>query len=168
MAVKNKKKSKKSRDFTSQDDIDYKELKHLYLKLKQHIDVIEKTKQTIPASIFTKKLSSLETISKYLHENVSLSYEQISKLTNRSSKTIWQSCKSANKKHPSSFIVKSFAITIPVSIFKNRKLSILEHLVTYLKDEYGMKFSEIAKILKRDQRTIWTVHNRAKKKHAKK
>ena len=72
--------------------------------------VIEK-QINIPCSIFTKKLSSLETISKYLKENLKLSYKEIADLINRSEKTIWQAYKSTNKKHPSKFVVKDFKIT---------------------------------------------------------
>ena len=52
---------------------------------------------------------------------------------------------------------------IPASIFRARLLSVMESLVEYLKEK-GMKLSEIAALLNRDNRTIWTVYNRSKKK----
>ena len=56
------------------------------------------------------------------------------------------------------------SINIPSSIFTNRNLSVLESLVWYLKKDLELGFRDIGKLLNRDERTIWTVHNRAKKK----
>lgn len=54
--------------------------------------------------------------------------------------------------------------TVPVSIFKNDKLSALETIVKYLKENKNLKYIEIAKLLNRDQRTIWATYNKASKK----
>ncbi len=56
---------------------------------------------------------------------------------------------------------------IPLSVFKNKKLGILEAIVKYLKEECKYKYSKIAKILNRDDRTIWTTYNNAKKRSKK-
>ena len=53
---------------------------------------------------------------------------------------------------------------IPSFIFKDRRLSVLEAIVEYLKDEKKLTFHQIAVILNRDDRTIWTCYSRAKKK----
>jgi len=58
----------------------------------------------------------------------------------------------------------SSELSIPSSVFQNRNLSVLEAMVVYLKEDKSLKYSEIAKLLNRDDRTIWTVYNRAKKK----
>ena len=55
---------------------------------------------------------------------------------------------------------------IPIEIFANRKLAPLEALVKFLREEHNLKYSEIAKLINRDQRTIWTTYNSAKKKLA--
>lgn len=55
-------------------------------------------------------------------------------------------------------------ILVPLEVLKNRNLGVLESTTLYLKDEKGMKFSEIAKALERDDRTIWTTYHKAKKK----
>ena len=55
-------------------------------------------------------------------------------------------------------------INIPISIFDDRRVGVLESLVSYLRDNLTLKNSEIAKLLNRDDRTIWTVYNRVKKK----
>jgi len=51
-----------------------------------------------------------------------------------------------------------------VSILKDRNLSVLENIVSYLKDTLGFRYHQIAVMLNRDDRTIWTVYHRAKKK----
>nr|MCK4929876.1 hypothetical protein [Nanoarchaeota archaeon] len=56
------------------------------------------------------------------------------------------------------------SITIPIQVLQNRQFGVLEATVVYLKDEIGLKYSEIARLLNRDDRTIWNVYNNAKKK----
>ncbi len=58
----------------------------------------------------------------------------------------------------------SVTVIIPVSVLSNRSLSLLESVIEYLKDSQGMNYHEIAVLLNRDDRTIWTCYNRACKK----
>ncbi len=53
---------------------------------------------------------------------------------------------------------------IPVSVFKESKLSPFETIVKYLKEEKKLNYHQIGILLNRDERNIWTVYNRAKKK----
>lgn len=55
-------------------------------------------------------------------------------------------------------------INIPLRVLTDRALSVLEVMVEYLKEEEELSFHEIAKLTNRDDRTIWTVYSRAKKK----
>ncbi|MFH1501046.1 MAG: hypothetical protein ABIE22_03830 [archaeon] len=55
-------------------------------------------------------------------------------------------------------------VRIPVDIFKDRNLSVLEVLVEYLKEKLNLSYHKIAVLLNRDDRTIWTVYNRVGKK----
>ena len=55
-------------------------------------------------------------------------------------------------------------VSIPSSIFKDRTLSVLEVLTEFLKEQENLTYHEIAVLLGRDDRTIWTCYNRAKKK----
>jgi len=50
---------------------------------------------------------------------------------------------------------------IPITIFQDRRLAVLEALVSYLKDNFKLKYSEVARLIDRDQRTVWTVYRRA-------
>lgn len=52
---------------------------------------------------------------------------------------------------------------MPISIFSH-KTSPLESLVKYLKENYNLKLSQIALLLNRDHRTIWTTYDSAVKK----
>lgn len=159
----NSKKGRFHRDSFSSENIDYEELRQLYDKLKQHVETIEKNKKNIPLCVFSSKLSSLETIVKYLKENLKLNFKQISLELGRSIKTVWQAYSGSKKKYTNALIADDFSITIPISLFKDRGLSVLEHIVFYLKNK-GMRYSEIARVLERDPRTVWTVYQRAKKR----
>ncbi len=53
---------------------------------------------------------------------------------------------------------------IPSFIFRDRSLAALEAIVVYLKDTQNMSYADIAQLLNRDQRTIWTTYDRARKK----
>ncbi|MEM4398084.1 MAG: sigma factor-like helix-turn-helix DNA-binding protein [Candidatus Woesearchaeota archaeon] len=55
-------------------------------------------------------------------------------------------------------------INIPLSIFNNRDFSFMESVVFYMKETLNMSYHDIADSLNRDDRTIWTIYNRALKK----
>jgi len=122
-------------------------------------------KELLPISIFdNEELSCLETIVKHLRENFKLRYHEIALMLNRNDRTIWATYNNASKKRKEKLPVKESKFLIPVSILKNRKLSVLEALVSYLKDKFNLRYSQIAVLLARDERNIWTVYQRSKKK----
>jgi predicted DNA-binding protein (UPF0251 family) len=57
---------------------------------------------------------------------------------------------------------KSMDVLIPLDALRGN--SSLEAIVLYLKEILNMKYNEIAKILNRDQRTIWVTYSNSKKK----
>ncbi len=123
----------------------------------------EKIKDNIPLCIFdNSKLSSLEAIVKYFKENLGLSYLDIAKSLNRNSGPIGITYRNAKRKIHSEFIIIP-CMQIPVSIFQDRELSILENIVLYLRNT-GMRYHEIALLIRRDDRTVWTVNHRAELK----
>ena len=125
----------------------------------------KRTNQLLPISIFNnQKLSALETITKYLKENKSMAYSEIAALLNRDQRTIWATYSKAKKKRPAGFAPAPSEIFIPASMFADRTLSVLETLTTYLREELELRLNTIAKLLNRDNRTIWTVYHRSKKK----
>ncbi len=119
----------------------------------------------LPVSIFdNKELSALESICKYLKEELKLRYSEIANLLNRDQRTVWVTYSNALKKRKEKLVVRESEYKIPVSIFKDRKLSVLEAIVAYLKDNYNLRYVEISKLLNRDERNIWGVYDKAKKK----
>ena len=56
---------------------------------------------------------------------------------------------------------------LPISIFKDRSVAVLEAIVEYLHEVKGLSFKQISLHLNRNERTIWTVYSRVKKKRAK-
>ncbi len=141
---------------------------HWNIDDQQLLELINSNKEPsffIPLSIFSSRpLGILEAMSKYLHENLNLSYSQIAILLQRNQRTIWSSYMHAIKKNSNKFVPDYTSISIPFTIFQNRKHGTLEALVKYLHEEKKMSFRSIARSINRDDRTIWTVYSRVKKK----
>lgn len=121
---------------------------------------------SFPVEIFNERLTVFEAVVKYLKEEKNLSLHNIAKFLKRDERNIWGVYNNSIKKYQKRLIIKETEIEIPVSVFNN-KLSALECIVQYLHDNLKLKFSQIAILLHRDQRTIWTSYSRAKEKHAK-
>ena len=116
----------------------------------------------IPSCIFNDRLSSFESIVKFLKESYGLSIQRISELLNKKKQSVWRAYKEASVKYKDSFEVSNLFYPIPVEIFSDSKHSLLETLAVFLKDEFDLTYSEVASLLARDDRTIWTVYNRTK------
>ena len=140
-----------------------------YLKYKKefirYLRYKKERKDVIPISVFNNKLAPLETVVKYLREELDYSYNEIGLLLNRKAGPIGVSYRNARKKFHSQLDVSSTENSIPISLFKDSRLTIFESVVLYLKDDLKLKFRKIAELLRRNYRTIWTVYRRAKKKN---
>ena len=68
------------------------------------------------------------------------------------------------KKEHSDIDIIPQSISIPISVIGDRSVATLEAVVEYLKDTLDLSYHEIAVLLNRDDRTIWTSYKRAKKK----
>ena len=158
-------------DKIKEDQLVLERIKELVniLRIKHNVNIrdilhlIEEKEILIPISIFTKKLSILETLTKYLKEELGLSYHQIGSLLNRDERNIWSTYNNSNKKVPLRLKVISSKYFIPISIFQN-KLGALENTVLYLKDVLELSYHNIAVLLERDDRTIWSTYRKAKLK----
>lgn len=127
-------------------------------------EILTRKEISVPVGIFDNDvLGSLEAIVKYMKEELKLKFSKIAKLLSRSSKTIWATYKNASKKMPSAFGIVSKGIMIPASAFSDRSFSTLESLVGFVK-ELGYSNHEVALMLRLDDRTIWTVYDRVKRK----
>lgn len=60
--------------------------------------------------------------------------------------------------------VRQGYVNIPSFIFRDRSVAVLEALVEYMKEIKKLSYHEIAVMLNRNDRTIWTVYRRAKLK----
>lgn len=147
------------KDSFSEDEIRFFEDILRYVKQKKD------RKDVIPISIFNNKLAPLETVVKYLREELDYSYKEIGVLLNRKAGPIGVSYRTARRKFASKLNVSSTENSIPISIFKDSRLSIFESIVVYLKDDLKLKFRRIAELLTRNYRTVWTVYRRAKEKN---
>ena len=157
--------------FPNLDNIEILRKLFINVKKRYHLDSsellnrLEEKEVLIPASVFSKNLSSLETIVKYLKENLGLKNKGIAKITKRSVKTIYQAYSSANEKTRKKFEIKEAKYYIPISALTNRRLGVLESVVKFLKENYELNYSEIGRLLGRDPRTIWTAYRRGREKN---
>ena len=165
--------SSRSFDLKQDDLANLESAKGLLLQIKEKykltfddLKTLLEEELTFPVSILNSKLTVLESVVKYLKEEKNLSLRKISEIIGRDERNIWHAYDNAKKKYSERFVLKDTKFWIPLSIFINTKLSALESIVYYLKDEFSMSYHEIALLLKRDDRTIWTVYQRARKKNA--
>jgi hypothetical protein len=120
---------------------------------------------SIPLNIFSTELGTLETLTKYLKENLGYSFSTIAELLNRDPRTIWGAFSSASAKNPSPFFgIDETAIQLPVVMLRDRHFGMLENLVWHMHENLGLKYSRIAVLIKRNDRTVWTAWMRARKK----
>ena len=152
-------------DLQEKYNLSSSELKSLF----QHAlsSISEKEEFTFPISIVSKKLTVLESVVKFLREEKDKSLREISGILGRNEKNLWHTYRNASKKLSTKFKVSDAKILVPLTIFKDSPYSPLEALVVYLKVEHGLSYHEIAVLISRDDRTIWTVYNRARKKYEK-
>ncbi|MFH1649717.1 MAG: hypothetical protein ABIA93_04165 [Candidatus Woesearchaeota archaeon] len=125
-----------------------------------------KSTSEIPIDIFSTKLAPLQALCLHL-QSQNFSNRQIGILLNRDPRTIHDALSEAIKADPESKYQvtnkTSSGLQVPLIIFHNRKLSILEHVISHLRS-HGMRNIDIAKLLVLDPRTTNTCWHRAKKK----
>ncbi len=142
------------------NDISFSRLTELLREKREEKLVIK-----APCCIFKERsLGILEALTIYLKEELNLSYSEIASLLNRDHRPIWMTYNNAKKKFNNKLILDKQSLQIPISIFSERKLGLLEALTKYLKEDIEMANHEIAGALNRDNKTIWTSYNRSKKK----
>ncbi|MBW2974268.1 hypothetical protein KY366_00990 [Candidatus Woesearchaeota archaeon] len=155
--------NEKNNNFFSFDNEGFSEL------LKYHNNIIMINSWIgdafLPLSIFDdSSLSALEAITKYMKEEIGLRYREIAHILNRDERTIWGAYSSSRKKMAQRFVEGNTGLYVPISILRDRSLSVLESITEYLRDELGLRYCKVASLLNRDDRTVWTVYQRAKRK----
>jgi len=123
-------------------------------------------KNFFPISILNTKLGVTECLVKYLKDELEWNYKKISSVIHRSEGVVGVMYRNSLKKYIGKLNIKSTDVYIPLTIFSSQ-FTIFESVITYLKEKENLRYSEIAKLTKRDQRTIWTIYNRTKNKKQK-
>jgi len=127
---------------------------------KEVLQQILSQKNVIPVSIFSSELPGLSALALYYKKYQKKSVKEISTLLKRDKSTIYTTLSRIKE----TTLKTTSQLHIPVSIFQDRKYSVLESLVFYLRHERNMKLVDIAKLLNKAPSTIKTVYWRHKKK----
>jgi hypothetical protein len=135
------------------------------LNQEEKQQLLDGLSEGIPISAFKAKLSSLEIIIKYLKEEENSPFKEISKILNRKLSTIYNTYNKSKIKFKKNLDISDTLIKIPYNIFANRKYSVLESIVSYLKDKQKLSFKEISYTLNKSYSTIKTVYGRYKIKN---
>jgi len=136
--------------------VDYPIISYKNIPIAQ--DNNQSNEEYIPISVL-KYNSSFEAIVHYLKSQSGLSLKRISELTARDQRTIWNVYNKATRKSLNYSIAQS-NILLPVSILRNRIFSVLESVVFYLSSEYGLSVDQIAHMLGKNYKTIYTIQKR--------
>ncbi len=136
--------------------------------LEEFSDFLDKKEDQVPISIFSEELSPFESIVKYLIQEKNFSYSECGRILNKDRQVIWTTFKRTEKKSHKKFSSLVSKYSIPISELNSETKSMAEIIVFYLKNTHSLKLTEIARLLKRSQKTIWTLQNRAEKKGGKK
>ena len=138
------------------------------LQLPELIQLFQEAKQEqlIPLSIFSSTLYPAEALCKYLHEQEHLSYHEIAVVLKRNERSVWASCQRARKKLRSAFIVNDENYLLPLSLFQNPFLTLLESVVLYLHTTYNLTNPQIAKLLHKSPNSMAVLLKRAREKNA--
>lgn len=113
----------------------------------------------IPLSIFKTDLGPSQLVIKYLKEIKKIPLKAISCLLSKSYTNVWLSYNKAKK---TKLILSKFSDSLSIAQISHDALTTFESIVFHLKKQYN--YSQIARILHKDPRTIWTVYQRVQKK----
>ena len=136
------------------------------LSPKEVLSIMSKKEEylTVTACVLRQGLSPLQSVVKYLKEEIGLRIVEIAKALGRNPTTVWTTYRNSVRKRKERLVIERDEFNIPVSVINDAKLSCLEAIVAYLKEQRKLSFHRIAELLGKDDRTIWTVYNRAGKK----
>ncbi len=135
------------------------------IKREQIFEIIDQKQNIeIPISIFQKDLGALETLVKYMKENLAMRYSEIAKHLNRDERTVWTSYNKSLKKFKGTLIIENSKLKVSLKELNNSKYTILESLILFLKSK-DLSFKEISLLIKRDQRNIWTIYSNVVRKN---
>jgi len=139
-----------------------------FMKEKHNIDIEDISRiihknDKLPITIFNKKLSSYESIVKYMKENLNFTSKQVSEILNKNQGSVSNTYRNSKIKHPETFKTNISSISIPFSAFY-KELTTFESVVYHLKENHNLNYRKVASLLERNERTIWTIYQKAKNK----
>jgi hypothetical protein len=160
------------KEISQKHNINFKQIEELLKNRDKYI--------AVPVSIFRSSLlGPLEALVRYLKDVMDYNFSKIAKLLKRDETTIWMTYHNSLEKSKTLVLdlemkdvdfkgmnVKREELIVPLSVFFSRQISILEALCLYLKENFGLNYHDIGLLLERDERTVWTVVSRARKKLA--
>src|SRR3989344_124279 len=114
----------------------------------------------VPVGVF-RNLSPLEAVVVYTHDHHNLSFTAIAKKLEKQIPAVWTAYQNGKRRFRSP---RASPYSIPMTKLRSRTRSILELGVFYLHDEMNLRFFDIAHLMNRDERTIWTAYDRARRK----
>jgi hypothetical protein len=118
---------------------------------------LKPAEETIPVSAFSHHASAMQAIARYLVDVRGKSFTEAARIVGRKPKSLWSSY------HQTTPLPKlEESVNIPLHIFSSSKAP-LEALVLHLKS-LGLRNVEIARMLKLDPKTTWTVAKRGEAK----
>jgi hypothetical protein len=117
--------------------------------------------EAVPLSVFSGRLSPSAALCGYLKGKRGLSFHEIAVLLNRDDRSVWNSCARAGRASVRATVTKEDDILIPIAVFQDRSRSILEHVVSYLRESHGLSNSRIARLTNKNPSAIATVANRS-------
>ena len=125
--------------------------------------VAEVSEAYVPTAIFSGRLSCLEAIVKYLKENKTSTFHDIGKLLKRNERSLWKTYQNAKRKMPEHLAVEESEFSFPLQILHDTSRGVVEAVVTWLHDSKGLTYHQIAVLMKRDDRSVWTAYNRRRR-----
>jgi len=142
-------------------------LRQQHYSAEEILDILsghQKEDIRIPLAVFAvHQLGMLEIMATYLHDERKLTFQESAAALNRHVQTICSSYRRARQKYTKELPAAKSKILVPVSLFRNRAYTVLENLVSFLR-EYGLSNHQIAVMLKRRDSTISTIWQRYRKK----
>ena len=134
------------------------------MQIEDVIELFQESNQeiSVPISLFSTNLHPMEALCKYLIEIERLSKSSVATVLQRNIKTIWANYERAKGKEL--FISGNTQYTIPLSLFQKRKLSVMEHVVSFLKQVHHFSNKEISQLLGKSPNSIAVLAKRAQVK----
>ncbi len=135
------------------------------LQLEEVVHLFEESRPEvlIPLNIFCRGIPPGEALCKYLKDKENLSYKEIGELLGKSVNTIWATYQHACKRKIVSRSENKYFL--PISLFQNRSLSLMETIVLHLNQIYHLKNKEIASLLHTSHSSVAVLMKRAKDKN---